>query len=125
MANKKPLRIIKPEENTLDPESWDDFGTFAHQALDEALSYVSGVKERPPWKPVSDKAKDSFQQSLPNYGTPVEAVFERVDGVPGRRVPLAQPLEGRGRLTADNRRGLVDQRVILQGGHHEQQYYQP
>ncbi|MEE8295004.1 MAG: pyridoxal-dependent decarboxylase, partial [Sphingomonadales bacterium] len=69
----------KPEnkpELTLDPENWEEFRKFAHNALDEALSYVSGVRERPPWKPVSEGAKKKLSEPLPVNPTPVEAVFD-------------------------------------------------
>ncbi len=72
MSKKKPEH--KPDL-TLDPTDWDAFRAFAHGALDEALSYVSGVRERAPWKPVSEEAKKKLGQSCPRVATPIEDVF--------------------------------------------------
>lgn len=76
MVEKKSQKPPAQTEVSLDPENWDAFRAFAHKALDEALSYVSGVRERPPWKPVSDAAKKNLSGPLPLDPTPVEEVFE-------------------------------------------------
>jgi len=62
-------------EHTLDPKNWDQFRKEAHKALEEALNYLEGVRDRAPWKPVSDKAKSALTGPVPQNPEPLENVL--------------------------------------------------
>jgi len=75
--NKTPKQTENtvPEELTLDPKDWDAFRAFAHRALDEALGYVEGVRERKPWRAMPKEAIEALKGTVPEHGTPIEDVF--------------------------------------------------
>lgn len=63
-------------EETLDPADWDDFRSLAHRMLDDALTYLQTVCERPVWQPVSVAAKAALDQPLPKEPQDAEGVYE-------------------------------------------------
>jgi glutamate/tyrosine decarboxylase-like PLP-dependent enzyme len=58
-----------------DPEDWSAFRKLAHEALDEALGYVEGVRERPVWQPVPEEVQKRLQEGLPVAATPLAEVY--------------------------------------------------
>ena len=73
--SKKSLQDT-PEELTLDPADWVAFRAFAHQALDAAVDYIEGVRERPAWQPMPKTAQDALATPVPMAPTALPAVFE-------------------------------------------------
>ena len=49
----------------LDPADWPAYRAVAHQMLDEAMSLIEGVRERPVWQPVPNAAKQALTEPLP------------------------------------------------------------
>ena len=45
MTNKIPYE-------TLDPADWKEMRALAHRMVDDAITYLETVRERPVWKPV-------------------------------------------------------------------------
>lgn len=66
------------EEETLDPADWAQARSLAHQAVDDAIDYLAGVRERPIWREMPESIRDSFTTPLPAGPTPVTAVYEAV-----------------------------------------------
>jgi aromatic-L-amino-acid decarboxylase len=58
---------------SLDPADWDAFSGLAHRLLDEALTYLRTVGERPVWQPVPQAVRDAFRAPLPVAGQGAEA----------------------------------------------------
>jgi aromatic-L-amino-acid decarboxylase len=53
---------------TLDPENWEEMRALAHRMVDDALTYLETVRERPVWQPIPD---DFLETILPYpMGTP-------------------------------------------------------
>jgi aromatic-L-amino-acid decarboxylase len=52
-------------EETLDPADWQDLRKLGHQMLDDMLTYLETVRERPVWQPVPDDVKQYFKSPLP------------------------------------------------------------
>jgi glutamate/tyrosine decarboxylase-like PLP-dependent enzyme len=48
---------------------------LSHAALDEAIDYVQGVRERTVWQPVPASVKERLRAPLPLEPTPLEAVY--------------------------------------------------
>lgn len=65
-----------PLDLSLDPQDWDAFCRLAHEALDEALGFVAGVRQRPVWQPVPDDVRAQLAESLPLDETPLETVYQ-------------------------------------------------
>ena len=53
------------DEETLDPENWDELRTLGHRLMDDLIDYLSTVRERPAWQPLSAEAKTQLDQPLP------------------------------------------------------------
>ncbi len=50
METLRPQKQLK--EETLDPVDWPEFRQFAHNVLDDAISYASGIGQLPVWRGV-------------------------------------------------------------------------
>ncbi|HXP93251.1 MAG TPA: pyridoxal-dependent decarboxylase [Candidatus Binatia bacterium] len=59
----------------LDPKDWTAFRALSHAALDDALDYLEGVRERPAWQPVPSEVRARFAEALPEEPMPLEAVY--------------------------------------------------
>lgn len=62
----------RPEES-LDPESWDDFRAHGHRVLDEMIDWLRDVRERPAWQAVPEETRAALRAPLPNVGEGLEA----------------------------------------------------
>jgi aromatic-L-amino-acid decarboxylase len=63
-------------EFSLDPEDWNAFRKLAHQALDEALKFVEGVRQRPVWQKVPEAVRERLNEPVPVEETSLEQVYE-------------------------------------------------
>ncbi len=64
------------QEETLDPEDWEELRELGHRMLDDMLTYLQTVRERPLWRPMPEEVQQSFKTSLPADGAPAEEVYE-------------------------------------------------
>lgn len=64
-----------PLEESLDPKDWEAFRRLAHEALDDSLDYLKGVRERPVWKPVPQAVRAKIAAPLPRKGEGMEAAY--------------------------------------------------
>ena len=51
---------------TLDPENWDEMRALAHRMVDDALTYLQTVRERPVWQPVPEEVAAHFEEKAPH-----------------------------------------------------------
>lgn len=61
---------------TLDPDDWEAMRTLAHRMVDEALTYVETVGERPAWQPVPASVAARFDSPAPRDPAGAEAAYE-------------------------------------------------
>ena len=61
---------------TLDPENWDEMRTLAHRMVDDAITYLETVSERPVWKQVPDEIAARFKTPAPRAPEGAEAVYK-------------------------------------------------
>jgi aromatic-L-amino-acid decarboxylase len=61
---------------TLDPENWDEMRTLAHRMVDDAITYLQNVRERPVWQPVPDEVTDKFDVPAPHEPIGAEAAYK-------------------------------------------------
>ena len=52
-------------EQTLDPNDWRGLRALGHQMVDDMLSYLESIRERPAWRPLPNEVKASFEESAP------------------------------------------------------------
>jgi len=62
------------QEESLDPEDWNELREIGHRMLDDMLTYLETVRERPLWRPMPEEVQQSFTTPLPADGAPVEDV---------------------------------------------------
>ncbi len=55
---------LQPEE-TLDPEDWAAMRALGHRMVDDMMSYLETVRERPVWQPIPDHVKAHLKGPLP------------------------------------------------------------
>ncbi|HEU4649244.1 MAG TPA: pyridoxal-dependent decarboxylase, partial [Gemmatimonadales bacterium] len=65
----------RPEE-TLDPENWDELRALGHRMVDEVLTYLQTIRERPVWRPIPDEVKAALRRPLPREGEGAEAAYQ-------------------------------------------------
>lgn len=68
-------RAAKNEE-TLDPEDWEQLRALGHRMVDDMLDYLRGVRERPVWQHIPQEVKEHLKQPLPQRAQGTEAAYE-------------------------------------------------
>ena len=64
------------DSETLDPENWDDMRALAHRMVDDALTYLETVGERPVWQQVPKDVAAGFSAPAPRAPAGAEAAYE-------------------------------------------------
>jgi glutamate/tyrosine decarboxylase-like PLP-dependent enzyme len=64
------------QEETLDPADWDELRALGHAMLDDMITYMQTVRERPVWRPMPEEVQRTFETPLPHTGAPAEDVYE-------------------------------------------------
>jgi aromatic-L-amino-acid decarboxylase len=72
MSTTAPIQV----EKTLDPQDWSALRALGHQMIDDMLSYLENVRERPAWQPVPEKVKASFAEPLPLDPQGAESAYQ-------------------------------------------------
>src|SRR5689334_3539828 len=82
-TKSQTLALIKDSQmdnlqsyETLDPENWDEMRALAHRMVDDAISYLETVRERPVWQPVPDEVAAHFKEPAPHQPERAESVYE-------------------------------------------------
>jgi len=52
-------------EETLDPKDWEAMRALGHQMVDDMMTYLETVRERPVWQPIPEKVRENFKKPLP------------------------------------------------------------
>ena len=61
---------------TLDPENWDEMRALAHRIVDDAMTYLETVRERPVWQPVPEDVAARFDEQAPHEAAGAEAAYQ-------------------------------------------------
>jgi glutamate/tyrosine decarboxylase-like PLP-dependent enzyme len=61
---------------TLDPQNWDEMRTLAHRMVDDAITYLQTVRERPAWQPMPDEVVNHFKESAPHKPAGAESTYQ-------------------------------------------------
>ena len=61
---------------TLDPENWNEMRALAHRMVDDAITYLETVRERPVWQPVPEDVAVRFDEQAPHEPAGADAVYE-------------------------------------------------
>lgn len=61
---------------TLDPENWEEMRALAHRMVDDALTHLETVRERPVWQPIPKEVADRFKELAPREPGGADAAYE-------------------------------------------------
>src|SRR5919106_291176 len=61
---------------TLDPENWEGMRSLAHRMVDDAMTYLETVRERPVWQPVPEEVAARFDEQAPQEPAGAEAAYQ-------------------------------------------------
>ena len=61
---------------TLDPENWEEMRALAHRMVDDAITYLQTVRERPVWQPVPEEVAVRFEERPPHEPAGAEAAYQ-------------------------------------------------
>lgn len=67
---------VRPPEETLDPEDWEELRRTGRRMLDDMIDYMSSVRERPAWRPAIREIEDALDEPAPMEGAPLDDVYE-------------------------------------------------
>jgi aromatic-L-amino-acid decarboxylase len=70
--NRREMR----DEETLDPQDWERMRELAHRMVDDMMSYLEGVRERPVWQPIPAEVRAYLNQPLPIEGQGAERAYQ-------------------------------------------------
>jgi aromatic-L-amino-acid/L-tryptophan decarboxylase len=65
-----------PREESLDPESWEALRALGHRMVDDMMTYLETVRERPVWQSIPDAVKARLRQPLPTKPQDATAVYD-------------------------------------------------
>jgi glutamate/tyrosine decarboxylase-like PLP-dependent enzyme len=63
-------------EETLDPEDWQALRALGHQMVDDMMTYLETVRERPVWHPIPEDVRSFLKQPLPVEGRAAGEVYQ-------------------------------------------------
>jgi aromatic-L-amino-acid decarboxylase len=63
-------------EETLDPEDWQALRALGHRMVDDMMTYLETVRERPVWQPIPEDVRSFLKQPLPVEGRAAEEVYQ-------------------------------------------------
>lgn len=61
---------------TLDPANWEEMRSLAHRMLDDAISYIMKVGDRPVWQPVPENVVKRLNTPAPLQPSSAEKVYK-------------------------------------------------
>lgn len=67
-----------PTELTFDPatpEEWETFGALGHRMLDEMLTYLATLSDRPAWREVPESVRTRLAEPVPHDGIGADAAY--------------------------------------------------
>ena len=68
------LNLLENEE-TLDPENWDELKTLGHEMVDVMLDFLKNQRKYPAWRKPGDDVKNFLSESLPQESEARNKVF--------------------------------------------------
>ncbi len=60
---------------SLDPTNWEEARQLMHQMIDDAVDYLSTIRERPIWQPMPAEVQAGFETTVPKQPSSAEDVY--------------------------------------------------
>jgi aromatic-L-amino-acid decarboxylase len=74
-VEKQTVERFFEQEETLDPQDWEEFRKLGHRMLDDTIDYLTTRREQPVWQPMPDSVRASFHETLPMEPIGAEAAY--------------------------------------------------
>src|SRR5271157_4570848 len=72
----------QPQEESLDPQDWEAMRALGHRMVDDMMTYLQTVRERPVWQPMPNRVKENLKKHLPiDPQSPEDAYQDFVENV--------------------------------------------
>jgi aromatic-L-amino-acid/L-tryptophan decarboxylase len=68
------LETLRTEES-LDPEDWDELRSLGHRMVDDLLTYLQTIRERPVWRPIPADVRSFFKGPVPRKPEGAEQAY--------------------------------------------------
>ena len=68
---------MSENEESLDPENWDDLRTLGHKMLDDMLNFLKNIRDQPIWRPIPNDVKSTFKVPIPKKGEDRTQIYEQ------------------------------------------------
>ncbi len=75
-ANMINFQKILEQEQTLDPQNWDEMKNLAHQMVDDMFAYLQNIHNEPVWRKPTPSSKESLDKPLPQKGEDISQIYE-------------------------------------------------
>lgn len=75
-GSQEEIEDLHIEEETLDPENWDELRELGHRMVDDMLDWLQTTRERPAWQPLPDQVKLQFRRHAPQEPQALRHVYE-------------------------------------------------
>ncbi len=63
-------------EESLDPKDWEAMRVLGHRMMDDMMTYLESIRERPVWQPIPEGVKKKLRKPLPMEPQMPEDVYE-------------------------------------------------
>ena len=63
------------QEETLDPNDWEEFRKLGYRMLDDTIDYLATRREQPVWQAMPESVRTSFAEPLPMEPGGAEAAY--------------------------------------------------
>lgn len=70
----QPLPVTTDEN--LDPQDWEATRALMHRMVDDAVNYLSTIRDRPIWQEIPESVLDGFKEPLPQEPTDADKVYK-------------------------------------------------
>ena len=64
------------DNESLDPENWEESKALMHKMVDDAFDYVKNVRDRKIWQDMPESVLEQFKTDLPKAPSKAESVYE-------------------------------------------------
>ena len=71
-----PCAMNYTEDQTLDPENWDEMRKLGHQMIDDMMDFLQNISKEPVWKPIPQHVKDFLQEEIPQEPQAIENIYQ-------------------------------------------------
>lgn len=77
MHQDHPSDILPSTRNeSLDPQNWEDTRALMHRMVDDAVDYLSTLRDRPIWQEMPESVLAGFKTPLPEEPTDAQEVYQ-------------------------------------------------